>query len=214
MATKTAIDPNCRSSAGINEVSRRDFFAPSSRLFDDHCRCIVGRYRLGEKVHRANARDIVFTPKDESGGVFTIKTDVGTYRAKIVVLAVGPGHIQNLPDVKRQQDQPNPRGWRHCMEIKDLPEPTVHAKIIQRLQTNVVVVGGGLSSIQIADLAVRRGISKVWIIARGKIKVKPFDIDLAWLSEDANIRMQQYWAAGSDEGEFVQRSVGPRLEPD
>lgn len=43
-------------------------------------------------------------------------------------------------------------------------------KIRQRKETNVVVVGGGLSSAQIADMAIRKGITRVWLLMRSEFK--------------------------------------------
>lgn len=42
--------------------------------------------------------------------------------------------------------------------------------IQQRRETNVVVVGGGLSSAQIVDMAVRKGVTKVWFLMRSEFK--------------------------------------------
>jgi cation diffusion facilitator CzcD-associated flavoprotein CzcO len=56
------------------------------------------------------------------------------------------------------------------MEIKTFPSPNVQDKIQRRQETNVVVVGGGLSSAQIVDMAVRKGVTKVWFIMRSGMK--------------------------------------------
>lgn len=56
------------------------------------------------------------------------------------------------------------------MEIKQFPSPGVRDKIQRRQETNIVVVGGGLSSAQIVDMAVRKGVTKVWFLMRSGIK--------------------------------------------
>lgn len=58
----------------------------------------------------------------------------------------------------------------HSMEIKSFPSPNVRCKIQRRQETNVVVVGGGLSSAQIVDMAVRQGVTKVWFVMRSDMK--------------------------------------------
>lgn len=58
----------------------------------------------------------------------------------------------------------------HSMEIKSFPSPSVRRKIQRRQETNVVVVGGGLSSAQIVDMAIRKGVTKVWFIMRSEMK--------------------------------------------
>jgi cation diffusion facilitator CzcD-associated flavoprotein CzcO len=56
------------------------------------------------------------------------------------------------------------------MEIKTFPSANVKNKIQRRQQTNVVVVGGGLSSAQIVDMAIRKGVTKVWFLMRSDMK--------------------------------------------
>lgn len=58
----------------------------------------------------------------------------------------------------------------HSMEIKSFPSLNVRRKIQRRQETNVVVIGGGLSSAQIVDMAVRKGVTKVWFIMRSEMK--------------------------------------------
>ncbi len=43
-------------------------------------------------------------------------------------------------------------------------------KIKERKQTNVLVLGGGLTSAQLGDLALKHGVTKVWHIMRGELK--------------------------------------------
>lgn len=50
------------------------------------------------------------------------------------------------------------------------PSLNVQRKIQQRRETNVVVVGGGLSSAQIVDMAIRKGVSRVWFLMRSDFK--------------------------------------------
>ena len=73
-------------------------------------------------------------------------------------------------------------------------------KIQQRRQTNIVVVGGGLSSAQIVDMAVRKGVSKVWFLMRSDFKVKHFDIGLSWMGKFKNYEKAAFWSADTDEG--------------
>lgn len=63
-------------------------------------------------------------------------------------------------------------GACHSSEIQTFPSPNVKSKIQQRQETNVVVVGGGLSSAQIVDMAVRKGVTKVWFLMRSDLKGK------------------------------------------
>jgi len=192
---------------GVNEVSRRDFFAPSTRLFEDHCAAVVQRYGLAEKglVRHAQALDVTFVSDCGGGGapgVFTVASTAGTYRARIVVLAVGPGQSPVIPADEAECEERSCQTC-HSMNIRQLPDPVVREKISIGQATSILIVGGGLTSIQIADLALRRGVSKVCMLMRGKVKVKPFDVDLGWMARDANVRLTEFWAAETDKGESI-----------
>lgn len=105
------------------------------------------------------------------------------------------------------------------MEIRSFPSPHVQRKIQRRQETNVVVVGGGLSSAQIVDMAVRKGVRKVWFLMRSELKgmfsflcmttlcssrltviVKHFDISLPWMGKFKNWEKAAFWSADTDEG--------------
>lgn len=59
---------------------------------------------------------------------------------------------------------------RYVAIVKSFPSPNVRCKIQRRQETNAVVVGGGLSSAQIVDMAVRQGVTKVWFVMRSDMK--------------------------------------------
>ncbi|GAB7342397.1 hypothetical protein MBLNU457_g0612t2 [Dothideomycetes sp. NU457] len=183
-----------RSQARINEISRRDYYAPSSSLFQDHCQYIVDRYRISQSVQQGKVKDIQYCPCgiQDGKGTFTITTEKEVFHARNVVLAVGPGvpsaSMSDICDCKC-----------HSMDIERIPEPRVRAKIANRETTHVLVIGGGLSAVQIADAAIRRGVSKVWLAVRDTIRIQPFDIDLSWLGQESGVYRQEFWSADSDE---------------
>jgi cation diffusion facilitator CzcD-associated flavoprotein CzcO len=86
------------------------------------------------------------------------------------------------------------------MQIKQFPPAHMRAKIESRRLTRMLIVGGGLTSIQLADLALKRGVSKVWQLMRGKLKVKYFDIELDWVGKFRNFKQAEFWTADTDEG--------------
>lgn len=65
--------------------------------------------------------------------------------------------------------------------------------------TSLAVIGGGLTSAQVAELATTWGVTKVHLILRGPLKTKHFDVDLCWLAKFKNQRMSEFWKADSDE---------------
>lgn len=85
------------------------------------------------------------------------------------------------------------------MQIKGIPDITVADKMRRKQLTHIVVIGGGLTAAQVVDLAIRRGITKVWHIMRGHLKVKQFDLDLEWLGKFRNTEQAAFWTEDSDE---------------
>lgn len=187
----------------IDERDRKDYFSPSTGLFEDYCSSIISRYGLnhpGTILHYEVA-DIKYDahpdfPAEEK--IFTVTTTTGdTFYARAVVMAIGPGRTKILPFQPSDEEK---QGCCHSTEIKEFPSPNVRHKIQQRRQTNIVVVGGGLSSAQIVDMAVRKGVSKVWFLMRSDFKVKHFDIGLSWMGKFKNYEKAAFWSADTDEG--------------
>lgn len=87
------------------------------------------------------------------------------------------------------------------MQLKQFPPLHMIPKITARRSTEILIVGGGLTSAQLADLALRRGVSKVRLLMRGPLKVKYFDVDLDWVGKFRNYNQAAFWSADTDEGE-------------
>lgn len=94
-------------------------------------------------------------------------------------------------------------GWAHTMAICapgfQFPPAPLTQRITSGEPLTAVIVGGGLSSAQICDMAVRRGFAKVVFVLRGFFKVKPFDFDIDWVGKYSNLSKMQFWQ--SDEAE-------------
>lgn len=208
-----------RAEITIDERDRKDYFTPSASLFNDYCDCIIDRYGLKEGlVRQEKVLDIdfgVFNEVAELDSIFRVSTDTSIRYARTVVLAVGAA---NAPRVPLPLNSPDTQGCCHAMRIQQFPDAAVTAKIRARKSTNILVVGGGLTSAQVADMAIRYGVSKVWHIMRGPLKgaihvficvsrrcsdclaVKPFDVDLSWMGKFKNHEKASFWSADSDEG--------------
>ena len=91
-----------------------------------------------------------------------------------MVVAVGPGNqpcIPHIPGISTPNPVTNihpddlaspPPQVSHAMQLKTFPSESVKRKIAAGLQTNILIVGGGLTSAQLADLAVRHGVGTIW----------------------------------------------------
>lgn len=165
---------NQRSILEIDERDRKDYFRPSTALFNDFCESIVDRYGLRNAVHQAEIQSIEYAfvenesvPNAEK--VFAVQTSAGVTYARAVVLAIGMGVVPRMPTTLLPHEV---EGACHSSQVveKEFPPSHIRHKIAQRAETNVVVIGGGLTSAQIADLAIRKGVSKVWQLMRGEFK--------------------------------------------
>lgn len=177
-------------------------------MFEDYCDDIVSRYQLQDLVHHAQVTEITYGDIGDLSGrdIFSLSTSKGLYMARTVVLAVGPGAKPCIPrDCGLLGAQEG--SVCHCFDANGGTHIPNHVKqrILAGLPTNVVVVGGGLTSAQISDLLLRYGVSKVWLLLRGKYKLKHFDVDLEWVSKVRNQQMAVFWSADTDEGEWISK---------
>ncbi|KAH9908465.1 FAD binding domain-containing protein [Xylariomycetidae sp. FL2044] len=191
-----------RTEPTVDERDRNDYFVPSTPLFSSHCNCVVDRYKLSRDIiSHEQVEDIQYghvRALSNLDKVFTVRTNLGVRHAKIVVLAVG-GNPPQIPGLKPLEQM---EGATHAMQLQDMPSPNARAKIASKIATNVVVVGGGLTSAQLADLAIRRGVSKVWLLMRSGLKVKHFDIGLEWVGKFRNFEQASFWSLESAEGRW------------
>lgn len=165
---------NQRSILEIDERDRKDYFRPSTALFNDFCESIVDRYGLRNAVHRAEIQSIEYgfienegVPNNEK--VFAVQTSAGLKYARAIVLAIGMGVVPRMPTTILPHEL---EGACHSSQVveNEFPPSHIRHKIAQGAETNVVVVGGGLTSAQTADLAIRKGVSRVWQLMRGEFK--------------------------------------------
>ncbi|KAF7445945.1 TrkA flavoprotein [Pyrenophora tritici-repentis] len=206
----------------VDERDRKDYFVPRTDLFDAHCEEIIKRYRLGNDMLRQERvvnieyeeitsfldaeNDSVFSDdaSEDDRKVFRVTTDQGVRYAHLVILAVGPGNAPSIPSVPGLPSNVPPphEGFTHAMQIKQFPPSHVTRKIKARQTSNMLIVGGGLTSVQLADLALKRGVTKVYLLMRGPLKVKHFDVDLEWVGKFRNLKQAEFWTADTDEERF------------
>jgi len=135
----------------------------------------------------------------ETEPVFTVRSDQGAHHARVVVLAVGSGNVPSIPAGLGKTGQ----GCCHAMQIREFPDPSVKAKLRQKKEVNIVVVGGGLTSAQLTVMASKHGANKVFHLVRGRLRVKPFDVDLNWMGKFRNFEEASFWSADTDGGKRV-----------
>ncbi|KAL2827071.1 hypothetical protein BDW59DRAFT_171597 [Aspergillus cavernicola] len=208
MKMKTKADKNkgVIGDTEIDERDRKDYFSPGTGLFRDFCERVVARYGLSGEglVQAGEVVDIVydyFDDIDDEKKTFKVSMKDGdVVYARAVVMAIGPGGRKIVPEPFSVPFSGNEaQGACHSSEIRGFPGMNVKKRIAERKETNVVVVGGGLSSAQIVDMAIRKGVKKVWFLMRSDFKVKHFDITLSWMGKFKNYEKAVFWSADTDE---------------
>lgn len=195
----------------IDQREQWDYYTPSQSLFCDHCSCVADRYDLNDNmVHHEVVRDLRYDYVEQISAtqkVFTVVSDKTVRYARAVILAVGPANSPVLPTIPSLsypgQHEPNvamPQAC-HSMHIPQhqFPNDVVLERISRRQTTNILVVGGGLTSAQLSDLAISRGVTKVWQIMRGPLRMKAFDVDLHWMGKYKTLHQAYFHQADSDQ---------------
>lgn len=164
----------------------------------------------GSLIHKEVVDDIQYGVVDDypvQDNLFTVTTDKSVRYARVVILAVGPANAPVLPNIPslsfrgqftRKAQMPQAC---HSMQIPQhqFPDPIVKQRIQARRKTNILIVGGGLTSAQLSDLAIRKGVSRVWHIMRGPLRSKAFDVDLHWMGKYKTLHQAYFHQADSDE---------------
>ncbi|KAH8836804.1 hypothetical protein MCOR27_003339 [Pyricularia oryzae] len=200
----------------IDERERKDYYTPPQAVFADHNKSIANRYGIQDGlIRQGRVQDIKyakFPNVSRTEDLFQVKSEDGTtHYARSVVLAVGPANAPNIP-AGIEGLSPAPGQWEqpprtsHSMRIThgQIPDPAVQKIVDSGRTTNVLVIGGGLTSAQISDVNIRKGVTKVWHMMRGTAKIKAFDVDLAWMGKYRNVEHAYFWGAESDEERLEQ----------
>ncbi|GAO50542.1 hypothetical protein SAICODRAFT_6041 [Saitoella complicata NRRL Y-17804] len=219
---KTAITRRQSLGVAVNERSRQDYFTPSTRLFRDFCDDVISRYRLENLVQQGAVTEVqyghVYIKSEDhlSHDAFTLTVEqtgqTVRFGSRALVLATGAGAIPSIPDVltptpkrskttKHMQHEsnaplPQHEGYCHSSALVTRPFP-------QNVRT-LAIIGGGLTSAQIVNLALKHGVKKVFLLCRSHLKVKPFDVDLDWLGKYQNVQKMAFWQEDDPEARVKQ----------
>ena len=161
----------------IDERDRKDYFTPSAEIFHDYCQDVVQRYSLKNLVERTEVSSIDFGYYDNPGTkLFKVTTTSGTINfKKIVILAIGAG---GKPAMPRQLSTAEREGGCHSTELPKqmfFPKSLIQKKLA-RIPTTIVIIGGDLTSAQIANKCIENGVERVLLVMRD-----PLSGRLQWL---------------------------------
>jgi len=107
---------------------------------------------------------------DSGAQLFKLVTNHGIHYSRTVIVAIGAGAAPRIPASMSSEPVARIQGACHAFAIETFPDPGTQKKINAKEHTNVLVVGGGLTSAQLTDMCIRHGVTKVWHIMRGPMK--------------------------------------------
>ncbi|CAH7681885.1 hypothetical protein PPACK8108_LOCUS14552 [Phakopsora pachyrhizi] len=195
----------------INERERSSYARPTSKVFKEFCESeLVERYNLNSVLHKEEVVElnygILHIKTEGHGRGFSVTCKGGKkYGAKYVLMAIGGQEIPRIPDFlkdfteasvdKSDRKTHQGPGWCHsrCFSYGGTEEFKRAVKISSTTGSSVVVIGGGLTSAQISDLAIRSGARKVILICRGYLKTKHYDFPLSWVTKYSNLEKMSFW---------------------
>lgn len=139
--------------------------------------------------------------------LFTVLTDKIVRYARAVILAVGPANSPVLPPIPSlsfpMQSDRNARMPQACHSMhipqRGFPDPIVKQRIQAGRKTNILVIGGGLTSAQLSNKAIHSGVDRVFHLMRGPLVTKHFDVDLGWMGKYKTLHQGYFHQADSDE---------------
>lgn len=191
----------------INMRDWKDYYRPSTPFFHDFCQDVIKRYHLEDRVTKDEVVsveycDINVVNTDEVGKGFVIKTESGAeYACKICVVTTGHRGNINYPIAGLGPKPHSLDGSCHTTHIFNRQVPFPHPRLIKTSSPRILIVGGGLTSAQLAHVCSNKGI-KVHFLVRGGLKVKHFDFHLDWVTKYKNVKKSAFYIKDTDEERF------------
>lgn len=195
----------------INMRDWRDYYRPLTKFFKDFCQDVVDRYDLGSCVRKDEVVSVrygnfhIFDKSFVERGFIFVTASGKIYGSKICVVASGHRGKINFPlkGIESSLKVQNQLDFAcHTTHIFNRATPFPPVKVIRKLnmrkKCSIVIVGGGLTSAQLAHVACTMGI-EVTLLLRGPIKIKHFDFHLDWVTKYKNLKKSSFYILDTDE---------------
>lgn len=201
----------------INMRDYRDYYRPSTNFFHDFCADLVERYNLGSRVRNDEVMsidygEILVNTQNLPIQGFTITTKSGqVYGARNCVVCLGHRGRINYPLAGLKDKNATLAHSCHTTHIFSKQVEFPHPKLLEKrpngMPAAITIVGGGLTSAQLAHLCCQKGI-KTTLLLRGPIKIKHFDFHLDWVTKYKNLKKSSFYMLDTDEErlELIQSS--------
>lgn len=188
----------------INMRDYRDYQRPSTPLFRDFCQDVIDRYHLHncvrkDEVVKLTYGDIHVFDKGIVEKGFTVTTETGkVYGAKTCVVASGHRGKISYPIAGLANSGATLECACHTTHIFNGDVSFPHPRVSAKRDAQVVIVGGGLTSAQLAHVLCVQG-KNVTLVLRGPIKIKHFDFHLDWVTKFKSVKKLSFYMMDTDE---------------
>ncbi|OBA24526.1 hypothetical protein METBIDRAFT_35575 [Metschnikowia bicuspidata var. bicuspidata NRRL YB-4993] len=192
----------------INMRDYRDYYRPSTKFFKDFCGDIVDRYKLASSIRKdrvvsLNYGDFDIMEENRTVTGFIVETESGKiYGCQNCVVASGHDGIINYPILGLADANASLNQACHTTHIFSkrisYPPPIISETLAQKKEASIVIVGGGLTSAQLAHISCNLGV-KVTLVLRSFIKIKHFDFHLDWVTKYKNLKKSSFYMLDTDE---------------
>lgn len=162
------------------------FQRPKSHFFNSFCQFLIDSYKLRDAVipHEVIS---VLSPKNHQS-CFQLELSDGSWiTSRVVVAAMGHCNLRNYPPwVDLSQCPPNTMFHAWDLVHEEIQESSLTAK-------RVLVVGGGLTALQLVNLAIQSGCEWTHLVSRRPLNVRQFDSDLSWSGHLRFQKLSEFW---------------------
>ena len=201
-----------------NKEFKDPYQAPSTDVFHEFHDLLANAYGVADMVQRGMVQSIRPTQSEDWGSLFEVDvlhvgssdssgdtTCVTTIKTKRVVCAMGPlfrpseafWEASLRKDMLRQQIQyPSERilKYNHIMSFIEDAQNQAKESVSKRIH-NLLIVGGGITSAQMALLALRASwCDKVTLIQRSTALPRHFDLDNKWMGPQRGTFLEEFWS--------------------
>ncbi|GMH43562.1 hypothetical protein BSKO_11484 [Bryopsis sp. KO-2023] len=176
-----------------NKFFRGPFQTPKTELFESFCEFLIGAYGLKDLVHQGEVLRVEPLQKEgKFGSLFAVCLKNGEIiQSRRVVVSLGHTNVKRFPDWV-DFDQCPPNRVVHVWDLVHMNPDKTNIK-----DENLMIVGGGLTSVQLVDISLQMGARHVYWLARSGVKVRQFDSDLLWTGRLRHEKLKSFWGEDS-----------------
>lgn len=152
----------------VREPFAPPYDRPSLRLFDEHCSEVFQKSQIESMWHQGEATSIVRVENQ-----FCVTTEKEELWSKKLILAIGTGGKLSLPKWANEE-------FLESQKVQHVLSGTFDRSVFSARE-KVLVLGGGISAVQIACTLSQSQSSQVSLYSRSDLRKHEFDSDPCWM---------------------------------